>query len=208
MSTADRMDQIKGAVHTAVRHDSAENHVTGRSVFIDDMPNVPGTLHGALVKSPYAHARIQSIDVSAARDLPGVHAVLVAADIPGRNDVAPIFEGEPILAEGLVEYIGHPVAAIAAETMDIARAAEALVVIDYVELEPVLSIDDALNRKSFTSPPQIMRRGNSIQGMADAPHQISGEVRCGGQDRHAGLFLDPASNRSSAWCGNGTWRAS
>ncbi len=61
MNTADQMDQIRGAVHTAVRHDSAENHVTGRSVFIDDMPNVPGTLHAALATSPHAHAK-DSVD--------------------------------------------------------------------------------------------------------------------------------------------------
>ncbi|MBK20052.1 MAG: xanthine dehydrogenase molybdopterin binding subunit [Rhodospirillaceae bacterium] len=182
MSTARQMDQIKGGVHTDVRHDSAVNHVTGRSVFIDDMPNVPGTLHGALVKSPHAHAVIKSIDLNAARELTGVHAVLVADDIPGRNDVAPIFEDEPILAKGLVEYIGHPIAAIAADSMDIARAAASMVVVEYEELEPVLTIDEALERESYTSPPQIMRRGDSARGISDAPHQISGEVRCGGQD--------------------------
>ena len=97
--------QIRGAVHTNTRHDSAHNHVTGQSVFIDDMPLLAGTLHAALVKSPHAHARIKSIDIVKAADLPGVAAVLCAGDIPGRNDVAPIFSDEPILAENLVENI-------------------------------------------------------------------------------------------------------
>ena len=61
MSTA---SQIRGAVHTNTRHDSAHNHVTGQSVFIDDMPLLAGTLHAALVKSSHAHARIKSIDIT------------------------------------------------------------------------------------------------------------------------------------------------
>ncbi|MDA1325105.1 MAG: xanthine dehydrogenase molybdopterin binding subunit [Proteobacteria bacterium] len=174
--------QISGAVHTSTRHDSAHNHVTGQSVFIDDMPSLAGTLHAALVKSPHAHARIKSIDVTAAASLPGVAAVLCAGDIPGRNDVAPIFSDEPVLAENLVEYVGHPIAIVAAKTMDIARAATALVAVEYEPLEAVLSIEEALERGHLTSPKQTMRRGDAAGAIKAAPHRITGEVSCGGQD--------------------------
>jgi len=174
--------QIRGAVHTNTRHDSAHNHVTGQSVFIDDMPLLAGTLHAALVKSPHAHAKIKAIDCARAAALPGVKAVLIAGDIPGRNDVAPIFSDEPILAGNLVEYVGHPVAIIAADTMDIARAACELVTVDYEPLEAVLMIEDALDRKLFTSPKQVMKRGDAARAIKEANHRIAGDVYCGGQD--------------------------
>jgi xanthine dehydrogenase large subunit len=179
MNTA---SQARGAVHTSTRHDSAHNHVAGQSIFIDDMPSLAGTLHAALVTSPHAHATINSIDVTAAAALPGVKAVLTAQDIPGRNDVAPIFSDEPILAEKLAEYMGHPVAIVAADTMDIARAATALVAVDYEPLEAILSIEEALERELLTSPKQTMRRGDATAAIKSAPHRITGDVSCGGQD--------------------------
>ena len=84
---------IRGAVHTNIRHDSAVKHVTGRAVYIDDMPVPPDSQETALVLSPHAHARIVSIDTSAAEAAPGVSAVVCAADIPGVNDIAPVMSG-------------------------------------------------------------------------------------------------------------------
>ena len=173
---------IRGGVHRAVRHDSAEKHVTGKAVYVDDMPVLPGTLEGALVTSPLAHARIRRIDARRAAALPGVGAALTAADIPGVNDVAPIFPGEPVLAEGVAAYHGHPVAAVAAASRDIARAAAALVEVDYEELPPLLSIEEALEKEAYVHAPQIMRRGDAGAAIAAAPHRLRGEVRCGGQD--------------------------
>ena len=173
---------LKGGVHRAWRHDSAEKHVTGRAAYIDDMPAVPGTQEVWLATSPHPHARIRSIDCAAARAVPGVSAVVTAADIPGVNDVAPIFSGEPILADGIAEYVGHPVAAVAAGDRDTARRAAALVAIEYEMLEPVLSIEQALERESYVAKPQAMRRGDAAAAIAAAPHRISGEAGCGGQD--------------------------
>ncbi|MDE0176833.1 MAG: xanthine dehydrogenase molybdopterin binding subunit [Defluviicoccus sp.] len=173
---------LKGGVHRGWRHDSAEKHVTGRAVYIDDMPPVPGTQEIWLATSPHPYARILSIDCAAARALPGVSAVVTAADIPGVNDIAPIFSGEPILADGVAEYAGHPVAAVAASDRDTARRAAALVAVDYEELDPVLSIEEALERESYVAKPQVMKRGDATAAIAAAPHRISGEAGCGGQD--------------------------
>ena len=173
---------LKGGVHRAWRHESAEKHVTGRAVYIDDMPSVPGTQEVWLATSPHPHARIRSIDCAAARAVPGVSAVVTAADIPGVNDVAPIFSGEPILADGVAEYAGHPVAAVAASDRDTARRAAALVAVDYELLEPVLTIEEAMERESYVAAPQVMKRGDAAAAIAAAPHRISGEAGCGGQD--------------------------
>ncbi|MFG1298831.1 xanthine dehydrogenase molybdopterin binding subunit [Xanthobacter sp. V3C-3] len=168
-------------VHAPARHESAAAHVSGRAIYIDDMPEPPGLLHAALVLSPHPHARIRAIDLAAARALPGVVAV-AAGDIPGINDIAPIRTGEPALAEGVVEYVGQPVAAVAAPTLDAARAAAALVRIDYEELPALLDLDAAYAAGARVGPDQQVGRGDMEAALAAAPLRASGEVRCGGQD--------------------------
>jgi xanthine dehydrogenase large subunit len=176
------LGRIHGGVHAAVRHDSAIGHVTGAARYLDDIPNVPGTLEAALVLSPHPHARIRRIDFSRARAGRGVIAAIAAADIPGRNDIAPIRSDEPALAAGMVEYEGQPVAAIAATTLDGARAAAKLAEIEYEPLPAVLSIEEAIARESYVAPPQLMVRGAVEPALKSAPHRLSGELRCGGQD--------------------------
>ena len=173
---------IRGAVHTNIRHDSAVKHVTGRAVYIDDMPEPPGTQHASLVLSPHAYARIVSIDVSAAETAPGVSAVVTAADIPGVNDIAPVMSDEPLLAAGTADYAGMPVAAVCADTFDQAFAAAKLVRIEYEELPAILSIEEAWEKQEFTYTPPKIVFGDAEAAMRSATHLVSGEVRCGGQD--------------------------
>jgi xanthine dehydrogenase large subunit len=174
--------RIRGGVHCAVGHDSAAGHVTGAARYLDDMPNVPGTLEAALVLSPHAHARIRRIDASAARAACGVVAVVTACDIPGKNDIAPILADEPALAAGVVEYVGQPVAAVAAATLDEARAAAKRVAVEYEPLSPVLTTEEAMAREIFVAPVQTITRGNVEATLAAAPHRLAGELRAGGQD--------------------------
>ena len=164
----------RGGVHAAARHDSAVGHVTGAARYLDDVPTVPGTLEASLVLSPHAHARICHIDLSRALAAPGVIAAITSADIPGKNDIAPIRSDEPALAAGIVEYEGQPVAAIAATTFDQARAASRLVDITYEPLPAVLTIEEAIARESFVSPPQTMVRGEVEPALAGAPHRLTG----------------------------------
>ena len=87
--------RIRGGVHSAVRHDSAAGHVTGAARYLDDMPNVSGTLEAALVLSPHAHARVLNIDASAARAAPGVVAVITAFEAmsnPATRQAGPLRE--------------------------------------------------------------------------------------------------------------------
>ncbi|MGE3146503.1 MAG: xanthine dehydrogenase molybdopterin binding subunit [Pseudorhodoplanes sp.] len=177
-----RLERIRGGAHAAIRHDSAVGHVTGRALYTDDIPTVPGTLEAALVLSPHAHARILSIDISAALAAPGVAAVIAAADIPGRNDIAPIRTDEPLLPPEIVEHEGQPVAAVAAATLDQARAAAKLVKVAYETLPAVLTVEEAMARESYVCPPQLMARGDAQAAIAAAPHRLSGDWRCGGQD--------------------------
>jgi xanthine dehydrogenase large subunit len=176
------LGRIRGGVHAPVRHDSAETHVTGQALYIDDILTAAGTLEAALVLSPHAHARILRIDLSRALAAPGVVAAITAADIPGRNDIAPIRSDEPLLVPDRVTYAGQPVAAIAAATLDQARAAAKLVDIAYEPLPAILTVEEAIAQEEYVCPPQTIARGDLATGFAEAPHRLTGELRCGGQD--------------------------
>ena len=116
--------------------------IIGRAEFSDDL-FLANMLHGAVLQSPYAHARIVSYDTSAALAVPGVEAVLTGDDIDF-NYIGPFVKDETAIAKGKVRYVGEPVAAVAAKDLDTARRAALLIEVEYEELAPVLSIDEAL----------------------------------------------------------------
>jgi xanthine dehydrogenase large subunit len=172
---------IKGGVGQPESHDSARLHVTGKATYTDDIPEPIGCLHAYVLKSPHAHARIVNIDVTACR-LPGVHAVMTAKDIPGVNDAAPVYAGDPVFADGEVLYAGQSVLAVAAEHVDIARRAAQLAVVRYEELPAILNVHDAIRNKSFVGDTYTMQIGNSAAAIRKAPHVLEGELDIGGQD--------------------------
>ncbi len=176
------LSRIRGGVHQSVRHDSAAGHVTGAAIYLDDIPQVPGALEAALVLSPHPHARIRSIDLSAALAAEGVIAAVTAQDVPGKNDIAPIRTDEPLLATGLVEHEGQVVAAVAATTLDLARAAAKLVKVEYEVLPPVLTVEEAVAKESYVAPIQKMERGDIDAALKSSKHRLKGEFHCGGQD--------------------------
>ena len=102
-------------------HESAQLHVAGEATYIDDIPELAGTLHCALGLSPAAHGRLKDMKLDAIRAMPGVVAVLTAADIPGSNDCGSIVHDDPILCGGDIRYLGQPVFAVIAETRDAAE---------------------------------------------------------------------------------------
>ncbi len=176
MNTASRMNP------NSVHHDSAVRNVSGKSVYIDDMA-VPGNvLYGRVVYSRYAHARIRSIDLSEARQLDGVHAVLTCNDIPGENQMGPVIHDEPCLADGEVVCIGQAIALIAAESEDIARAAEQRIRIDYEPLEAVLDLPTAIARKTLIAPERVMQRGDVHKGLERSPLRLEGSLTTGAQE--------------------------
>ncbi len=179
---ADMLSDIKGAVHKDLRHDSAHKHVSGDAVYIDDLPEPKDLLHIYVAMSDKAHARIKSMDLTAVEAAKGVALVLTAEDIPGHNDVSPFAGDDPLLAEGLVEYIGQPVFAVAADSIEAARAAADLALVDYEELPALTTIDQALDADSAIEPMQTMGQGDAAAALESAPHRNAGSFRIGGQD--------------------------
>ena len=121
----------------------AASKVTGRAVYADDM--LPArTLHCKILRSPHPHARILSIDTSAARRIPGVIAVITGSDLPVKFGILPVTQDERALEHEKVRYVGDPIAAVAATEEEIAAAACDAIDVTYQVLEPVMSIDAAL----------------------------------------------------------------
>jgi xanthine dehydrogenase large subunit len=172
----------RGGVAASVAHDSAERHVSGAAVYIDDIPEPKGLLHLYLAQSARAHARIVSMVLGPVRAAPGVVTVLSATDIPGKNDVSPVMGDDPLFAAGEVVYVGQSLFVVAAETLDQARSAAALAVIDYEDLPTALTIGEARAMGSVIEPAQTMKRGDAKAALAKAPHRLHGKIAIGGQD--------------------------
>ncbi len=173
---------IKGGVRQPLPHESAHLHVTGEAEYVDDIPELGGTLTAYILKSTKAHAKIKKIDKSKALALKGVHAVLDASDIPGHNDIAPIIHPEPCLAPGEVNYVGEPVAAVYADSMALCRKAASLIEVEYEELPAILTIEEAWEKKSFLTKPLVATIGDPAKALKEAKHRIKDEFTIGGQD--------------------------
>src|SRR5450830_1824940 len=142
-----------------MNHESGEKHATGEAVYIDDIPVNAQLLVGRVVYSPHAHARILSFDLSQAKKIPGVHAVLCHKDIPGHNQMGPVMKDEPCLAADEVVCIGQAVFLIAAETEEQCLEAEKKIKIKYQSLEPILTLEKAIEKNNLVGPPRTMHRG-------------------------------------------------
>ena len=121
----------------------AATKVTGRAVYADDM--LPArTAHCKILRSPHPHARILAVDTSAARRIPGVLAVITGEDLPIKFGILPVTQDERALEHEKVRYVGDPIAAVAATEEEIAAAACDAIRVEYDVLEPVMSINAAL----------------------------------------------------------------
>ncbi len=145
------MSEYKVLGTRPVRHDGVDK-VTGRALYGADV-QMAGLLHGRILRSPVAHARIRKIDVSKALALPGVEAIVTAADFPDPgNKIAELGEGainlahlsSNCLARGKVLYKGHAVAAVAARSPHVAEEALKLIAVEYETLPPVLDVRAAM----------------------------------------------------------------
>ncbi|MDP3738855.1 MAG: xanthine dehydrogenase molybdopterin binding subunit [Hyphomonadaceae bacterium] len=179
---ADANSANENVTGAGIAHDSAEKHVSGRALYIDDMPEPKGLLHLAIGMSTKAHARISKLDLDAVRSAPGVVTVLTAADIPGKNDVSPIAGDDPLFADGLVQYHGQSIFAVAAETRDAARRAARLAKVDYQDLPANLTIADARKAETVIEKARAFRMGDAAAELTKAPRRIKGTLEIGGQD--------------------------
>ncbi|MQG02855.1 MAG: xanthine dehydrogenase family protein molybdopterin-binding subunit, partial [SAR202 cluster bacterium] len=204
-----------------VRHDGYDK-VTGKALYGADM-NLPGMIHGSILRSPHAHARIISIDTSKAEAHPDVHAVISNTDFPQHeNKSASIIPGPPlnpkeqtdnILAGEKVLYKGHPIAAVAASSPHMAEEALNLITVDYEILDSVSTVEAALAEgapllhkkyeNNIASHAQL-RLGDVEKGFAGSAHIVEREFRTatvhqGYIEPHSATGWWTANNRVTIW---------
>ncbi|WP_417617930.1 xanthine dehydrogenase molybdopterin binding subunit [Oceanisphaera sp.] len=180
------MERVQQSLQTGVGkslpHDSAAMHVAGEAQYIDDRLEFPNQLHLYARLSDRAHARITRLDVSPCYAFDGVTLVITAEDVPGELDIGPIVAGDPLLADGKVEYVGQPVLAVAANDLVTARQAAMAAIVEYEDLPAVLSVEEALEKKLFVTESHTQQRGDSAAGLSKAKHLIEGSLHIGGQE--------------------------
>lgn len=170
-------------VGKSLPHESAHLHVLGTAQYTDDLPELQGTLHAAFGLASRAHARVVSMDLSAVRSAPGVIAVVTLDDVPGEKYVGAYVEDEPVFADGVTQYIGQPLFAVAALSHDLARKAAMLARVEYEDLKPVLDVEQSAQKESYVLPPVRIGRGNVPAALEAGPHRHQGEFYCGGQEQ-------------------------
>ncbi|MBX9753322.1 MAG: xanthine dehydrogenase molybdopterin binding subunit, partial [Pseudomonadaceae bacterium] len=173
---------LSTGVGRSVKHDSADKHVSGEATYIDDRLEFPNQLHVYARMSDRAHARIISIDTAPCYAIPGVTLVITSKDVPGQLDIGAVAPGDPLLADGLVEFVGQPILAVAAKDLETARKAAMAAIIEFEDLEPVLDVEVALAKKHFVLDSHQHKRGDSVAALATAPRRLQGKLHIGGQE--------------------------
>jgi len=167
---------------TKLSHESAVKHVSGESVYVNDIEVNNMMLYGHISTSPLAHAKIISRNCERAKALKGVHAILSYKDIPGSNQMGPVIHDELCLAIDKVEFIGQAIYLIAAETEEIALEAEKLIDINYELFHPVIKLEEAIEKNKLIASPRKIETGNIEKAFAEAEHIIKGELETGAQE--------------------------
>ena len=163
-------------------HDSGYKHVSGFAIYTDDIKEPENTLYGAIGWSKKAHATIQKIDLKEVLNSEGVISVVTYKDIPGRNDVGPVFDGDPIFAKNKVEFYGQPLFAVAASSTELARKAVLKAKIKYKALKPIVTIEQSLEKKKLLFKVRKIKRGNPSQALSISTHKLKGNFTTGSQE--------------------------
>ena len=170
------------AAGVSVHHESAAAQVAGAVHYIDDLPEVRGTLHAAPILSNVAYGKLKGVDASAALAMPGVVDVILSKDIPGDPMLAAFAGDEPVFAVDTVQFIGQVIGVVIAKTTLHARRAARKIKLDIEALPAILSVKDALAAKTYVLPPVHVRRGDAATAMQKATHRLSGTLEVGGQE--------------------------
>ncbi|CDF38784.1 unnamed protein product [Chondrus crispus] len=178
---------------TSVKHLSSLLQVSGEAKYLDDMKPIDGELQAAFVMSSESHARIIAVETEEASQMPGVCRVVTAKDVRGVNSIGPLVQDELCFAEDVVTTVGQVIGIVVAKTTEQALKAVRAVKITYEKLPAILTIEEAIQAKSFAKgvPERIIQKGNVSEVFAVAErdgHTVNGSVRIGAQEH---WYLEP-----------------
>ena len=176
----------------------SRGHVTGSSIYVDDIPVISGTLCGVVYASPIANGNIESIDYSKALAYPGVIKILTFKDIPGENQIGGIFPDEELFASTEVHFQGQPIALIIAESDLIGFEARKLISINIKEKEVIVDPRVAQKKNQLIFPPRTFKLGNSKDAWKECEYIFEGRADTNGQEHlyieTQGAYASPLEN--------------
>jgi xanthine dehydrogenase large subunit len=165
----------------------AASHVTGRSMYVDDLPLMEGTLFAKIFDSSVAHGKITKLDYEEALKMPGIVAIYGAGDVPGQNQIGGIIADEPLFADGEVHFAGQPILLVVAENEDFAEDAFKKII---VEIDPLPVITDpriAFEQGRLLSGSRCFKKGDVSTAFTGCPYIFEGSAETGGQEH---LYLE------------------
>lgn len=162
-------------------------HVKGESKFVDDLIQPDGTLFGAVFYSPVARGKILKIDFKATLNVPGVHSVITASDIPGENQIGGVILDEELFSGGHLHFVGQPIALILASDRISANKGVKAVKAQFEKLKPVLNPREAFAKGDLIVPPRIFSLGDVDSAWSECDYIIDGKVESGSQEH---LYLE------------------
>lgn len=160
----------------------AKNHVTGKSIYVDDMTTLHGTLFALPFDAPVAHAQLHSVDLSEAYKVNGVTAILMASDIPGENQIGGIFPDEPLFVETEIHYWGQPIGIIIANSEFACRQARKSITYKFDEKQVITCPKEAQKLGKIIGNPRIFSLGDTDDCWSSCDHIIEDTVRVNGQE--------------------------
>jgi xanthine dehydrogenase large subunit len=184
------------------KHESAIRQVSGSARYVDDIPAPASLCYASVGTTTVASGTLQSLDLSAVKQAPGVIDVITVADIPGHTDIGPVFGGDPILLDNEVKFHGQPVFAVLAETQEQARVAATKATMTFAEADAILTTDAALAADAKVRPTHEFGRGDVSKTLAAAPLRATGHLSVGGQEHmylegHVSLAIPEEEDRMS-----------
>jgi xanthine dehydrogenase D subunit len=190
---------VRGGVGASVPRPDGVAKATGDFAFLGDR-HVEGLLWGATRRSELAHARILALDTTPALAVPGVHAVLTQADVPGHRFQGQKTTDEPVLADGEVRRAGEPIAVVAADDPETARLAAAAIRVELEELEPLTDLEEALRRGEVFRHIRVRRGDPQVRGTV----VVEGTYTSAAQDpaplgNEAGLAVPDGAGGLDLW---------
>ena len=165
----------------------APNHVTGKSIYVDDIPGMEGMLFLKIFDATNAHAKIKSIDYSEAEKEEGVVKIFTCKDIPGENQIGGIIPDEPLLADTEVHFMGQPILIVAAENEDAAEEALKKIKIEYEPLPVIVNPREAFAKGNLLSSSRKFVLGDSELAFTKCKYIFEGTTETNGQEH---LYLE------------------
>ena len=184
----------------SIKNIDSFTHTRGESIYLDDIPELHGTLFGAVFASPNAHGKIVSLDLTEAETLKGVVRIFTAKHIPGKNQIGGIIPDEPLLAEDEVHFCGMPVAFVVAESTEIAFEAIKKIRMEILPLPITTDPRKAYKNGQLIVPPRTFKIGDTAAAWANCDLIVEGIAETNGQEHlyieTQGAYAIPAENNS------------